>query len=76
MNWVDMYKLHIDPDVSAYEIHNMANIFNIGLQIYNPLIPRDIQIRAKEKRMVDMKKWILDNSNIVNFENAEIYYNY
>lgn len=70
MHWIDLYKLHINPEPSAYEIHMTAQAFGLG--VYVPHWDEDIRNREQKilkEKINKLIKWISDNK-IMNAKEA------
>lgn len=62
---IKLYKEHIDPDITPYDIHQLYSSFNLTLWVkhWDPEQQR-VQEKFLRERHALVEKWILENSKL------------
>ena len=66
MNPIDLYKIHINPTPTPFEIHNLMRSFNLSapwVPHWDPMV-RDRMNEEKRQRIELCCQWIIENSTL------------
>ena len=72
MNWINLYKTHINPDVTPFEIYQMASSFNLTHWVPHPDPCMSVAEEFMHRqRLYRAEQWILKNSKLKPIESME-----